>query len=269
MDRSDFLKRRAAAYQAYYEHMPLPASMRPQGPSMRIYTRLDWGTLARFYVLDCRQYRAWQACPRPKRRGGSNTVEVNSCTRLGAPGRTMLGRRQERWLESGLAESKAAWNVIAQTTAMAQFDQLPGPGRRAWTDGWDGYPAARDRLLQTLASKRVANPVVIGGDVHSFNVSQLKLDFDDPDSRVIGAEFVGTSLTSQAWPQERMLQYLPDNPHILLGESRYRGYTRVEVSRERWSADLRIMETVQRRDASCRTLATYVVEDGKPGPLKA
>jgi alkaline phosphatase D len=269
MDRESFLLRRAAAYRAYFEHMPLPPRMQPEGPRMRIYTQLDWGALARFYVLDCRQYRSWQACPRPRRRGGSNTVDIAECTRITAPGRSMLGRAQERWLERALGESGASWNVLAQTTAMAQFDQKPGPGRRAWTDAWDGYPAARERLLQTLQSRHVSNPVVIGGDVHSFNVSQLKLDFDDPAAPVIASEFVGTSLTSQAWAQERMNQYLPDNPHILLGDSRYRGYTRVEVTPQRWLADLRIMETVQRRDAVCSTLATYVVEDGKPGPLKA
>jgi alkaline phosphatase D len=152
---------------------------------------------------------------------------------------------------------------------MAQFDQKPGPGRRAWTDGWDGYPAARERLLNTFKSKDVSNPVVIGGDVHCFNVSQLKLDFDDPASPVIASEFVGTSITSQAWPQERMNQYLPDNPHILLGESRYRGYVRVDLTPQRWTSDLRIMETVQRRDAPCSTLATFVVDDGIPGPVKA
>jgi alkaline phosphatase D len=266
MDRESFLLRRAAAYRAYYEHMPLPPRMQPEGPRMRIYTQLGWGTLARFYVLDCRQYRSWQACPRPKRRGGSNTVDIENCTRLSAPGRTMLGRAQERWLEGALRESHAGWNVIAQTTAMAQFDQKPGPGRRSWTDAWDGYPAARDRLFQNVM--KVKNPVVIGGDVHCFNVSQLKLDFDDPASPVIASEFVGTSITSQAWPQERMDKYLPDNPHILLGDSRFRGYTRVEVTPQRWTADLRIMETVQRRDAACSTLATYVVEDGKAGPLK-
>jgi alkaline phosphatase D len=269
MDRESFLLRREAAYRAYYEHMPLPPRMQPQGPRMQIYTHLDWGPLARFHVLDCRQYRSWHACPRPGRRGGSNTVDVEKCTRIGAPGRTMLGRRQERWLENGLGESRAAWNVIVQTTAMAQFDQKPGPGRRAWTDGWDGYPAARERLLNTFKQKNVANPVVIGGDVHCFNVSQLKLDFDDPASPVVASEFVGTSITSQAWSQERMNQYLPDNPHMLLGESRYRGYVRVDLAPQRWSSDLRVMETVQRRDASCSTLANYVVEDGKPGPVRA
>jgi alkaline phosphatase D len=267
MGRAAFLRRRAAAYRAYYEHMPLPPRMQPRGARVQIYERLDWGTVARFHVLDCRQYRSWQACPRPNRRGGSNTVDVESCTRIGAPGRSMLGRKQERWLESGLAESAAAWNVIAQTTAMAQFDQKPGPGRRAWTDGWDGYPAARQRLFGQL--RKTSNPVVLGGDVHSFNASQLKLDFDEAASPVVASEFVTTSITSQAWSQERLNQYLPDNAHMLQTDSRFRGYARAELRRDRLQVDLRAMEGVQQREAPCRTLASFVVEDGRPGPVRA
>jgi alkaline phosphatase D len=269
MEKTQFLQRRAAAYRAYYEHMPLPARMQPKGPDMRIYTTLDWGALARFYALDDRQYRSWHACPRQGRRGGSNTVDIEQCGRLFSPGRTMLGRTQERWLDRAFGESRAAWNVLAQQTPMAQFDQKPGPGRRAWTDGWDGYPAARDRLLKSIADRKIRNPVVIGGDVHSFNVNQLKLDFDDPASPIVASEFVGTSITSQAWPQERLEPLLPDNPHMLLVDSRYRGYVRVEVTPQRWTADLRAMESVQRRDAACSTLATFVVENGRPGPRKA
>jgi alkaline phosphatase D len=269
MERAPFLERRAAAYRAYYEHMPLPLRMRPQGPHMRIYTQLGWGALARFYLVDCRQYRSWHACPRPGRRGGSNTVDVESCPRLGAPGRTMLGRRQERWLDGALGGSRAAWNILGQTTLMAQLDQKPGPGRMAWTDGWDGYPAARSRLFSSLQKNRVSNPVVIGGDVHSFNVAELKTDFDDPASPVVASEFVGTSITSQAWPQERLAALLPDNPHLKFADGRYRGYVRVELTPGRWRADLRAMASVRTRDAACNTLASFVVEEGKPGPLKA
>jgi alkaline phosphatase D len=269
MARDAFLERRAAAYQAYYEHMPLPRRMQPQEARMRIHTELDWGRLARFHVLDTRQYRSWHACPRPNRGGGSNTIDIEACPRLGNPGRSMLGRAQERWLESALAESRGTWNVVAQTTTMSQLDQKPGPGRRAWTDGWDGYPAARKRLLDFIQQKSIKNPVVIGGDVHSFNIAQLKSDFDNPDSPVVASEFVGTSITSQAWPQERMNEYLPDNPHLLYADSRYRGYTRIDLTPQRWTADLRGMASVRERDASCSTIATFVVEDGKPGPLKA
>ena len=269
MEREAFLERRAAAYRAYFEHMPLPPRMRPEGARMRIHTHLDWGTRARFHIVDTRQYRSWQACPRPNRRGGSNTIDIEECPRLDRPGRSMLGRAQERWLERSLADSRAAWNVVAQTTPMAQFDTRPGPGRRAWTDGWDGYPAARRRLLDFLSMKGISNPVILSGDVHSFNVSQLKLDFDDPSARVVATELVTTSITSQAWAQERLSQYLPDNPHILLADSRFRGYTRAEISAARMEIDLRAVETVQRRDAACSTLATFAVENGKPGPLRS
>jgi alkaline phosphatase D len=269
MEREQFLARRAAAYRAYYEHMPLPPRMRPQGPDMRIYTELGWGSLARFYLLDDRQYRSWHVCPRPGRRGGSNTVDIEACPRLFNPNRSMLGRAQERWLEAALERSGALWNLLAQQTPMAQFDQKPGAGRRAWTDGWDGYPEARARLLGHIASRRVANPVVLGGDVHSFNVSDLKLDFDDPAAPAVASEFVCTSITSQAWPQEKLNEFLPDNPHLKLVDSRFRGYVRAEITPGRMRADLRAMETVHRRDAACSTLASFVVEDGKPGPQRA
>jgi alkaline phosphatase D len=269
MEREQFLLRRAAAYRAYYEHMPLPERMRPKGPDMRLHTQLGWGQLGRFFILDDRQYRSWQACPRPKRSGGSNTVDVDKCDRLANPNRSMLGRAQEKWLEGALGESRARWNLIAQQTTMAQFDQKPGAGRRAWTDGWDGYPAARKRLLDYLYERKIANPVVLGGDVHSFNVADLKLDFDEEKSPAVASEFVGTSITSQAWPQERLNQYLPDNPHMKLMDSRYRGYTRVEVTPARMRVDLRAMESVQSRDAACHTLTTFAVDDGRAGPQRA
>ena len=269
MERARFLERRAGAYQAYFEHMPLPERMRPRGPDMRIYGQLRWGRLARFLLLDDRQYRTPQACPRPGRLGGSSTVDVAACAALAEPGRTMLGRAQERWLERALAEPRAGWNLLAQQTRMAQFDQKPGGGRRAWSDGWDGYPAARQRLFDAFTMHRVANPVVLGGDVHMFNVSELKRDFDDPASPAIASEFVGTSITSQGWPQRRLDRLLPDNPHMKLADSRYRGYVRVEMTAQVLRADLRAMESVLTRDAGCSTLASYVVENGRPSPQRA
>jgi alkaline phosphatase D len=152
---------------------------------------------------------------------------------------------------------------------MAQFDQKPGPGRRAWTDGWDGYPAARARLLGFLEERRIPNPVVIGGDVHQFNVADLKLDFDDPGSKTVASELVGTSITSQGWPQDRLETYLPDNPHMKLVESRFRGYVRAELSAREARFDLRAMETVRSPGARCATLASFVVADGRPGPARA
>ena len=269
MERERFLLRRAAAYRAYYEHMPLPGRMRPDGPGMRIHTQLGWGRLARFFVLDDRQYRSHQACPRAGRAGGSSIVDAAACAAIEDPARTMLGTAQERWLEESLAASGAGWNLIAQQTLMARLDQGSTAGRRVWTDGWDGYPAARRRLLDALAARRVANPVVIGGDVHMFYVSDLKSDFDDPGSPVVASEFVGTSITSQGPAQKRVDARRARNPHLHFADSRYRGYVRVEVTPERLRADLRALDTVERPDTSCRTLASFAVESGRPGPQRA
>ena len=263
-----FLARRAAAYKAWYEHMPVPRRMLPVGPHSRIYARLNYANLAAFFVLDDRQYRTPQACARPGR-GGSNTIDVAECAELADPKRSLLGVQQEQWLEAGLGASRQRWNVIAQQTLFAQMNRRDGPGRFAWTDGWDGYPASRRRLLDVFASGKAVNPVVIGGDVHCFYVNQLKADFDDPASPVVASEFVGTSISSQHGAQDALDKQRLRNPHVLLADGRYRGYTRVEVTPKRMQVDLRAMESVATREAPCSTLASFVVEDGKPGPQRA
>ncbi len=262
-----FLARRAAAYRAYYEHMPLPARMRPHGPDMRIYTQFAWGSLARFFLVDDRQYRALQVCPRYS--GGSNVIDDRKCPARTEPQRTMLGAAQEAWLARAFAESRAQWNVLAQQTLMARFGAVRDGARRYWTDGWDGYPAARKKLLESVAAARLANPVVIGGDVHHFAVADLKTDFDDPAAPVVASEFCGTSITSQARAQKSLDAQRADNPHIKLAEGRYRGYVRVDVDRKKLKADLRAMATVTERDAGCDTLASFLVESGRPGPQRA
>jgi alkaline phosphatase D len=261
-----FLARRAAAYKAYYEHMPLPRRATPFGAYARLYTRVFWGRLATFFLLDDRQYRTQQACPRPGR-AGSNVVE--ECPERFDPRRTILGEAQERWLYAGLASTTARWNFVTQQTLMAQFDLRVGERRAFHTDGWDGYPPARERLLGRIAESRTPNPVVIGGDVHAFYVADLKRNFDDPEAAVVASEFVGTSITSQARPQEQTLALLAENPHVKFGNSEVRGYTRFEVRPGELRVDLRALETVARRESDIRTLASFVVEDGKPGAVRA
>jgi alkaline phosphatase D len=264
MPAEAFLLRRAAAYKAFYEHQPLPAAMRPAGPAMRLHARLDWGALARFHVLDGRQYRSHQACPR--RAGGSNVIDTAACAALADPALTMLGGAQEAWLEEGLRDPAARWNLLAQATLMAQLDRSkPGEGRRIWTDGWDGYPAARRRLLDSLTRSKSANPVVLGGDVHMHWVTDLKSDFDDPASAVVASEIVGTSITSQAMGQKAVDALLARNPHLKYGRSDRRGYVRVELGARQMRAELRGLDSVKVPDSPCQTLASFVIEDGRPG----
>jgi alkaline phosphatase D len=261
-----FLQRRAAAYQAYYEHMPLPRRAVAMGPHARLYARIDFGRLARFHMLDDRQYRDSQACPRPGR-GGSNVVGAE-CRERTDPRRTLLGREQEAWLGAGLAADAARWNAIAQQTRVAPLDLEVGTGERYWTDGWDGYPAARERLLDALATAPARNPLLFGGDVHSFWVTDLHRRAD-PRAPVVAAEFVGTSITSQAPGQAQFERALAENPHVHFADGAHRGYLRVEIAAESTTVDLRAMENVTRPDAACRTLASFVVEDGAHSAVKA
>jgi alkaline phosphatase D len=263
-----FLIRRAAAYQAYYEHMPLRHSARPRGPNLRLYERYTFGNLLQMYVLDDRQYRSPQACPRAGM-GGGTVVQPARCPDLRDPGRTLLGAEQEAWLLEALGTSPARWNVLAQQTLMAQHDWQPGPDQAFWTDGWDGYPAARSRLLSFIAQQRPANPLVIGGDVHSYWVCDLKPDFDDPQSPVVATEFCGTSITSQGPPQERVDASRADNPHIKFAHSEKRGYVRLEITPERCEAHLRSLDNEKKRASTVATLASFVVEHGRPGVVTA
>jgi alkaline phosphatase D len=267
MPRDRFLARRAAAYRAFYEHQPLPASMRPQGPDMRIYTTLPWGRTADFHIVDDRQYRDPQVCP--TRAGGSTVVDPSICTAIADPSRSMLGAAQESWLERQLAGSGAAWNILAQQTLMAQLDRKLGPERQFWTDGWDGYPAARRKLLSFLKERRIRNPVVIGGDVHMHWVADLKPDFDDAKSPVVASEFCGTSITSQGPSQKMVDALMGESPHMKYGRSDQRGYVRVSIAGGRLGAELVGLDTVKKPDTRAEVLARFVVEDGKPGPQRA
>ncbi|MGE0386565.1 MAG: alkaline phosphatase [Gammaproteobacteria bacterium] len=266
-DPAAFLRRRAAAYQAYYEHMPMPPSMQPHGPDMRIYERLDHGRLARIHLLDFRQYRSYQPCPRAGR-GGGNMIGPDCSARLD-PAATLLGAAQERWLDESLAGARSGWNLIAQQTLMAQADAAKGPDRRWFSDGWDGYPAARRRLLDSVVARRARNPVVIGGDVHAFWAADLKADFDDPAAPAIASEFVTTSISSFAPPEERFATALAEEPHIRFATGLYRGYTRMEITPARTTVDLRALADARDRVSDCSTLASFVVEDGRPGAQRA
>ncbi|HXS54099.1 MAG TPA: alkaline phosphatase D family protein [Usitatibacter sp.] len=260
----NFLARRAAAYRAFLEHLPVRRSEIERNGGYRIYGRHEWGSLALLHVLDDRQYRDHEVCPKPLR-GGSNIVGPECGERLD-PRRTILGFEQERWLARGLAESRAAWNVIVQQTLMAPAGR-PGPdgNHRYWTDGWDGYPAARQRLLDALAASGARNPVVLGGDVHANYVADLHRSPEDMGSPIVAAEFCGTSITSQGTREDVVAGIWRANPHIHFAESTKRGYVLLDFSPDRAEAKLRVVGTVKERESPLTTRAQYSVEDGRPG----
>jgi alkaline phosphatase D len=180
----------------------------------------------------------------------------------------MTGPEQEMWLLERLDRSPARWNVIAQQTMFAQFDFSANPDRQLFSfDQWDGYVAARNRITRFLEARRPANPIVLTGDIHSSWVHNLKTDFDDPSSPVVGAEYIGPSITS-----DFLLVGIPfvkaalaDNPHTVFFDGLFHGYMRCRVTPEVWWVDYRVVPTILDVEAPAFTLASFASLDGVPG----
>jgi alkaline phosphatase D len=254
---------RTAAYQAYYEHQPLRAASIPYREHMRLYRRLTYGDLARFHVLDGRQYRDKPPC---------GWGEARACQAAYDPAISMLGARQERWLNDGLASSNARWDVLANNVMMARLDHDGRRGQRLWHDAWDGFPEARNRVTRQFVRSDVRNPVIITGDWHSTFVNDIKKNFDRPDSPIVATEFVGTSISSNGDVPVYGPYYGPMikfNPHIKFFDGDRRGYVRCTVTPDVWRTDFRMVRSVLRRDAPVYDFASFVVEDGRPGAQRA
>ncbi len=267
----DFAERRAAAYQAYYEHMPLRASVyarsvaaQVNAPTLRIYSRLNYGRLASLYLLDARQYRDAQVCTKGAKLG-SSLVDPARCSQWQDPGRSMLGREQERWLDQALAQAREqSWTVIGQQTAFGQRDFKPGPAQSFSNDGWDGYPAARTRLTDSLRRHAASNPVLLGGDVHANWVGHVKADYSRANSATVGVEFCGTSISSRGGGNDATPQRLAENPHFVFADAQRRGYGIADFTPTQVTTTLRVVDDVTRQDTRIETLASFFVQAGRP-----
>ncbi len=258
----EFARRRAAAYQVYYEHLPLRRSVLKHGTKVEIYRHLNFGNLASAYLLDTRQYRTDQPC------GDGNKP---ACPASLDPRQTILGDEQERWLQRGLSQSKARWNILAQQVMIGALDATPGAQQTFPMDQWNGYAAARQRFLEFLRERKPANPVVLTGDIHSNWVNDLKPEFYRENSPVVATEFVGTSITTGgdgADVRPNTATVLSENPHIKFFNGQ-RGYVRCSLTPERWQSDYRVVAEVSKPDAPVKTRASFVVENGKAGAQRA
>jgi alkaline phosphatase D len=269
---SDFLLRRAAAYQAWYEHMPVRSAVLTQGlegllrgAEMQVYQRLEYGTLASVYLLDTRQYRAPQICNKGDG-PGSSRVEPHSCARWGDTGRSLLGLQQEEWLYrqfSAKRSREVLWNVLGQQTLMGERNFRTDTGKSLWNDGWDGYTRARSRLTNSLQEHLVSNPVVLGGDVHENWVGHVKADYARTDSASVAVEFCGTSITSRSGGNQKTAERLAANPHFVFAEAQAKGYGVVEFRPKQLSTTLRVLDDVTRQDSTIATLARFTVPAGR------
>ena len=254
-----FLLRRAAAYQAYYESMPLRTAQLSAGPRLTLHRRLGFGNLIDLNVLDTRQFRSDQACGH-----GAAT----DCSAASATTRSILGTEQERWLFDRLANARATWTILGQQVpTFARDNGADLPTGRFSMDKWDGYTASRQRLYTRLQETKAPNPIILSGDVHVHYGADLKLDFANPQSATVGVEFTNSSITSNAdgaevgvtWERLR-----PRNPHIKYHSAR-RGYIACSASPQTMRADFKVVDRVTVPDQPVRIGGTLVVEAGRPG----
>jgi alkaline phosphatase D len=243
--------RRTAAYQAYYENMPLRPAQVNSGNSIQLYRRLRWGSLATFHMLDTRQYRDDQAC------GDGWKL----CSDADLASRSLPGNPQETWLLDGLGQHLGTWDIIGQQVFFARRFNSTG----ASMDSWDGYRASRARIQQGWVDRAVRNPVVLTGDVHRAWGNDLKADYNNANSATIGSELVTSSVTSTG--DGDATTTIPDvgtNPWLKFYSNR-RGYIRATVSPTQLNADFRAVAKVSEHGAAASTLKSFVVQEGQPG----
>lgn len=255
-DPAWFLARRANAYRAFYEHMPMPRQHVPFGPYQRMHTSRSFGSLVDLFMLDGRQYRSERAC------GGGR---VSNCDAVFDTNRTMLGAAQELWLDQSLASASGRWTLMAQGVVFAHQDTARGEGVSYWAEDWNAYAAPRQRLMDGLAVHGTRNPVVLSGDIHAFQVNDVHAKPGDFDSPVAATEFVTTSISSGGPEQSLVDTWLAENPNLRYARGDLRGYLRLTLTPESLRADLVAVDDPRRADSATHTAASFEVEDGRAG----
>jgi alkaline phosphatase D len=259
----EFAARRAAAYQAYYEHMPIRATTAQSRAGLRIYRRFSYGRLAEFTMLDDRQYRTDNPC------GDGESLR---CDEALTGNYTMLGRAQEQWFARGMRQSDARWNIVGQQLLLAELEHATIQPDWFWNDAWDGYPRARRRLLADVAESGARNPVFLTGDWHSTFVNDLKLDFKDPRAPVVATEFVTPAITTGGDGTPYGPYYapmIPFNPHIRFYEGDRRGYFKATVTPREMRLDLRFVTSVENPGGTGYAAGSWIVQDGVAGAVPA
>jgi alkaline phosphatase D len=267
-DLRAFMAARAAAYKAYFEHMPVSPRRVPFEASMPMQGQYRWGKLAELWALDTRQHRDAALCTEWPRAFMHGKL-LWRCDAIETEDRTFLGRQQEDWLAAGLASSDTAWRFVVQTTQITPWRIRSPLGPLTYAEGWDAFPAARARLLDAIAQPRVQDVIFLGGDVHRHVAANLRLNPSDPASPIIASEIVTSSVTSKGLSELANGWVKGGNPDVLHMRSDQRGHVLLDVTPSEVRCVFRGTPHPVRAHSKMRTQATYVIERGKPGLRKA
>lgn len=244
--------RKAAAYQAWWEHLPVRVGP-PDGAELVVYQHLDVGDLARIYVLDQRQDSDVPPC----RSTDTAEGDFGDCADRTAE-RTRLGDEQEAWFAEAIESSAATWNLIGNPVVLAGVDGgNDADGAAYYLDTWDGFPTARHRLIEQLA--KVDNPVVLTGDYHAGMVLDVHERPFEEGSALVAPEFMAPPISSPLFAAD-VTERTPQVQQQLNGH----GYLTVQVEREQLTVAFRMVDDVADAETPIATTATYEVTAGSP-----
>jgi alkaline phosphatase D len=253
----DWLERRAAAYRAYMEWLPVRES--PEG-GIHLYRDFRFGGLVDLLMLDTRGFRDRQ-------------LYSGTSAEIQAPGRTLLGAQQEAWLFDrlrGSQQSGATWRLLGQQVLFSPVTPPLVPTLNA--DVWDGYPAARARILDLLQREAIGNVAILTGDLHSAWAFDVPRDpWRGYDARTgagaLAVELVTPAISSPPFfadpklrDQAAFLRLLA--PHLKFLDGERRGYVLLDVTADRIEADWYFVPGVADRSDEEAKGASFVCEAG-------
>lgn len=229
--------RRAAAYQAWWEHQPtrLPA---PGLDGFDVYRTVDAGDLCRLSVLDLRQY---------------------------ADGSTLLGDEQQNWLAGELANDQQ-WTLLGSPLLIGGL-LVPVQEDVLLPYTFDGYPDERRWLAGELAKQ--PNRLVVSGDLHSAAVLEITADPADLDQPTVATEFMAPPISSE-FPADfaGLVGFIPlANPHVDRVEV-VNGWLRLDITPDRATAEFRVVADLADPNSPVTSMVRYEVMAGDPTPVE-
>jgi len=246
------------AVQAWWEHQPV-GDPQPTAATADLRRLVDLGALARLVVLDTRSHRDPAVCDSIEGLGAAER-----CAALDDPARTMLGTIQEAWAGEAMAGSAAAWNLLASQVVMTDLAVSAFGVSAVNDDQWDGYPAARQRLLQ--AATAAANPVVLSGDLHSAGMGLLR----SGQGEAVAVEVIGPSVSSVVPSQVTagLTLAAAGQPDLLHFDPAARGWAAIELTSAEMVVSFRQIDALDPQAAAVDG-PVFRVGAGSPEPVPA
>ena len=237
-DEGDWLLRKENGKQAFFEWLPI----RPKGPeNTQIFRSFKWGNLANLIMLDTRL------------EGRDEQVQASDPA-INDTNRTILGDEQFNWLKDELSLPSLQWKILGNQVMMGEITALGTPIN---TDGWDGYPAERQRLYNHLTQNNIDNFVVATGDIHTSWAINL-----ENGNVPVGVEFVTPSVTSPGSPLNVGGLLTFENPHLKYVELTKKGFVILDVSTAKVQGDWYYVTTIDQQNSSNTCQKSYYSNTG-------